>query len=479
MRPFKRLASLLATTFIAIPALAYDDLPSLGDSSSAIVSPLQENQLGRAWLSLLRSQVARISDPLIKDYVETTVKKLAQSSRLSNPQLEFIIIKSDELNAFAAPGGIVGVNGGLFLSAPTEAEYMGVLAHELAHLSQRHFARGVAEQQQLQVPMMAALLVGIVAAAAGSPDAGMATIMGSQAAAYQSIMKFSRSNEQEADRVGIETLAKAGYDPRAMPALFEILAKQYRFQQIPPEFLITHPLTEARIADTRNRADQYPKGGKENTLAYRLIRSKVQVIFEDTPGASVKRFRSFLDNNPNDEALQYGLALALMKNNNLVEAGNILARLLIKEPNNIFYNLAYVDWDFYQNRLADANQRLTRLLAIYPDNYPLTKSYVDLLVKQTNYQEAAKVIDKLSRLRRSDPDVWFLASEIKGMARDIVGVHQAKAEYLALVGDYDGALEQLKYARQRAGNSFQQVAMINQREKEIRSQQAVVKEFLN
>ena len=479
MKPLKKIAYLVASVCFSIPVLAYDDLPSLGDSSSAIVSPLQEYQLGRAWLNLLRSQVSRIQDPLVKDYVETTVKKLAQSSKLANPQLEFILIRSPELNAFAAPGGIVGVNGGLFLSAPTEAEYMGVLAHELAHLSQRHFARGIAEQQQLQIPMMTALLVGIVAAAAGSPDAGMATIMGSQAAAYQSIMKFSRDNEREADRVGIETLAKAGYDPRAMPSLFEVLAKQYRFQQVPPEFLITHPLTESRIADTRNRADQYPKGGKENTLAYRLIRSRIQVIFEDTPGASVKRFRSLLENNPNDEALQYGLALSLMKNDNLTEAFNILDKLLAKDPNNIYFNLAYIDWDFYKNNLTDVKQRLGRLLTLYPDNYPLTKNYVDLLVKQKNYQEAARVIDKLARIRSSDPDIWSQASEVKGMARDIVGVHQAKAEFLALVGNYDGALEQLKYARQKAGNSYQQIAIINQREKEIRNQQRIVKEFLN
>lgn len=479
MKPLKKIAYILISICFSIPVIAYNELPSLGDSSSAIVSPLQEYQLGRAWLNLLRSQVSRISDPLVKDYVETTVKRLAQSSRLRDPRLEFVIIRSSELNAFAAPGGIVGVNGGLFLSAPTEAEYMGVLAHELGHLSQRHFARGVAEQQQLQIPMMTALLVGIVAAAAGSPDAGMATIMGSQAAAYQSIMKFSRDNEQEADRVGIETLAKAGYDPRAMPALFEILSKQYRFQQIPPEFLITHPLTESRIADTKNRADQYPKGGKENTLTYRLVRSRIQVFFEDTPGVSVKRFRSLLEDNSNDEALQYGLALALMKNDNLSEAGIVLEKLLEKDANNIFYNLAYVDWDFYKNNLTDASQRISRLLNIYPDNYPLTKSYVDLLVKEKNYQAAAKVIDKLSRIRASDPDIWFQASEVKGLARDIVGVHQAKAEYLALIGNYDGALEQLKYAREKAGNSYQQVTIINQREKEIRMQQSIVKEFLN
>lgn len=460
------------------PLLAYDNLPSLGDSSSAIVSPLQEYQLGRAWLSLLRSQVPRINDPLAKEFVEVKVKRLAQSSRLQDRRLEFILIKDPELNAFAAPGGIVGVNGGLFLSAPNEAEFMGVLAHELAHLSQRHFARGIAAQQQLQIPMMTALLVGIVAAAAGSPDAGMATILGSQAAAYQNMMSFSRANEQEADRVGIETLAKAGYNAQAMPDLFEILMKKYRFQQMPPEFLITHPLTESRIADTRNRADNYPKNGLNNTLDYALVRARIQTIFEETPGSSVRLFRSLLENNPNDEVLKYGLAISLLKNNNLLAAANILKQLLAKSPDNLFYNLAYIDLDFYQGNLNDANQRIQKLLIANPDNYPVNKVYIDLLMKQRNYQQANKLMEKLVRARPNDPDIWNQAVEVRGKSSDIVGVHQAQAEYLALTGNFDAALEQLKFARQKAGNNFQQLATIDQREKEIRTMQETVKQFL-
>ena len=156
---------------LASPGFA-DDLPSLGDASSAIVSPQQEYQLGRAWLALLRSQVSQLNDPQLKDYVESSVYRLVETSQVNDRRLEFILINSPQLNAFAAPGGIVGVNGGLFLNAQTEGEYASVLAHELAHLSQRHFARGVEAQQRMQVPMMAALLAGIVIAAAGAGDAG-------------------------------------------------------------------------------------------------------------------------------------------------------------------------------------------------------------------------------------------------------------------------------------------------------------------
>src|SRR5690606_25881880 len=174
---------------------------------------------------------------------------------------EFVLLDSNQLNAFAAPGGIIGVNGGLFLHAQTEAEYASVLAHELAHLSQRHFARGLEAQQRMALPLMAALLAGVVAAAAGAGDAGMAAILSAQAAAMQEQRRFSRQNEQEADRIGLINLERAGYDPNAMPRMFERLMRQYRFDRKPPEFLLTHPVSESRVADTRNRAEQMPAGG--------------------------------------------------------------------------------------------------------------------------------------------------------------------------------------------------------------------------
>ena len=164
-----RPALLALACLFAQPVLAFD-LPSLGDSSSAIISPEQEHQLGRAWLSILRGQVRQLEAPLLKDYVESSVYRLAETSQLNDRRLEFILLASPQLNAFAAPGGIIGVNGGLLLHAHTEAEYASVMAHELAHLSQRHFARGLEAQKRLQVPLMAAMLAGVIAAAAGGGD---------------------------------------------------------------------------------------------------------------------------------------------------------------------------------------------------------------------------------------------------------------------------------------------------------------------
>jgi len=472
-----RPALLTLALLTALPGHA-DDLPSLGDASSAIVSPQQEHQLGRAWLSLLRSQVRQLNDPQLKDYVETSVYRLAETSQLQDRRLEFILIDSRELNAFAAPGGIVGVNGGLFLNAQTEGEYASVLAHELAHLSQRHFARGVEAQQRMQMPMMAALLAGIVLAAAGGGDAGIATIAGTQAAAIQEQRRFSRQNEQEADRIGIQNLEKAGYDPRNMPTMFERLMRQYRFDGKPPEFLLTHPVTESRIADTRNRAEQAPKGGVEDSLRYQLIRARVALTYEGTPGLAAKRFRAQLDENPNLDAARYGLALAQIQGGQLNEARATLKPLLAKAPDDITYNLAQIELEITNNRLNEAEQRIERLRTSYPGNYPLKQARADLLVKLKRPAEAEKVLEDLLKSRSDDPDVWYDMAEVRGLSGNTIGLHQARAEYFALVGDFDQAIQQLDFAKRRAGDNFQLASRIDARQREMLEQERMVKDMM-
>ena len=472
LRPTLLTLACLLTT----PAMT-NELPSLGDSSSGIVSPEQEHQLGRAWLSLLRGQVQQLSDPQVKDYLERSVYRLAETSQLQDRRLEFVLLDSPQLNAFAAPGGIIGVNGGLFIHAQTEAEYASVLAHELAHLSQRHFARGLEAQQRMQLPLMAAMLAGVVAAAAGAGDAGIAAIVSTQAAAIQAQRRFSRQNEQEADRIGLINLERAGYDPRAMPDMFGRLMRQYRYDQKPPEFLLTHPVSESRIADTRNRAEQYPDGGVQDSLRYQLMRARIQLKFESTPGLSAKRFRAMLSDDPGLDAARYGLALAQIASGQLEDAASNLQPLLEKMPDDATYNLAQIELDITANRLQTAQQRVERLLQLYPGSYPVRQANIDLLSKQNRLDQAERELDKLVEVRRNDPDVWYQVSEIRGLTGNIVGLHQARAEFFALVGDYDQAIEQLDFAKRRA-NNFQMSARIDARQKALADEKRMIESML-
>ncbi|CAM5561812.1 Beta-barrel assembly-enhancing protease [Stutzerimonas stutzeri] len=182
---------------------------------SSIVSPGAGVPPGPRLASLLRGQVRQLSDPLLKDYVESSVYRLTETSQLQDRRLEFVLLESPHLNAFAAPGGIIGVNGGLFIHAQTEAEYASVMAHELAHLSQRHFARGLEAQQRMQIPMMAAMLAGVVAAAAGAGDAGIAAIVSTQAAA---ISRRSVAFTPERSRKQTASASSTSRRPATTPA---------------------------------------------------------------------------------------------------------------------------------------------------------------------------------------------------------------------------------------------------------------------
>jgi len=478
MRFFRPALLVLACVF-AQPSLAFN-LPSLGDSSSSIISPEQEHQLGRAWLSVLRGQVRQLEDPLLKDYVETSVYRLTESSQLNDRRLEFIILASPELNAFAAPGGIIGVNGGLLMHAQTEAEYASVMAHELAHLSQRHFARGLEAQKRMQVPFMAAMLAGVIAAAAGGGDIGMAAILSTQAAAIQEQRRFSRQNEQEADRIGLLNLHKAGFEPRAMPSLFERLMRQYRFDSMPPEFLLTHPVSESRIADTRNRAEQYSDGqGTVDSLYYQLIRARLQLTFEGTSGLALKRFRNQLNEDPSLDSARYGLVLALIRSNQLAEAQTHLDQLLEKVPNSIIYNLAAVDLEISRSQFKQANARVDKLLQRHPTNFPLLSAKYEVQLKQKDIAGAEKTINQLLKQRPNDPDIWFEVAEIRGLANDIIGLHEARAEFYARVGDYTQAIEQLDYARRRASNNFPRAARIDARQQVLINEEQAIKKMLN
>jgi predicted Zn-dependent protease len=329
----------------------------------------------------------------------------------------------------------------------------------------------------MQLPLMAAMLAGVVAAAAGAGDAGIAAIVSTQAAAIQAQRRFSRQNEQEADRIGIVNLERAGYDPRAMPSMFGRLMRQYRYDQKPPEFLLTHPVSESRIADTTNRAEQYPQGGAQDSLRYQLMRARTQLKFESTPGVEAKRFRAMLNENPEMDAARYGLALAQLKAGQLADASSSLAPLLAKAPDDLTYNLAQVELDITSNRLPQAQTRLLRLLQLYPGNYPVRQMHIDLLMEQGETQQAERELDKLAEQRRRDPDIWYQVAEVRGLSGNIVGLHQARAEYFALVGDYDQGIEQLNLAKRRASN-FQISARIDARQKELMNEKRMVEEML-
>jgi len=445
------------------------ELPELGDGASGVVSLQQEKELGTAWLASFRRQVKTVNDPLLEDYLEDLIFKLATHSQLKERDLQLVLINNPTINAFAVPGGVIGVHNGLFQYAQNEDQLGAVLAHELAHLSQRHFARSLEEQRANSLPMMAALLGSLVLMATTGGEAGIAALSASQAAAIQNQLRFSRENEQEADRIGMATLASAEMNPEAVADMFEQMLRAYRFAgSHPPEFLMTHPVTESRVADARSRAAKFGKTHNSDNLEFYLMQARVRLSFETSPGAAVKRFRAEIDKNlGNSEANHYGLGLALMAAGQIDEARKELAALQAKSPQRIAYAVSLAELESTAMNYDKALSLLEQHLAVTPDNHPLSMAYAQTLLRAGRPKDAERVLEVHVKHNAKKPDIWYLLAETHGLAGNIPGVHQARAEYFVLNGIFDQAQRQLQYALPLVKNDYQTTSRIQNRIREI------------
>lgn len=467
------LCAIAAAALLSHSSHAQVQIPSLGDRISGLISLEDEYTLGREFLRSIRRSSKTIADPLLNDYLVNITHNLALHSELQDYRMSFIIVDSPELNAFAAPGGIIGVNGGLFLNAHTEGEFASVMAHEIAHVSQRHFARSVEDAQERRIPELATLLASIIVMSTSSADTGQAAIMAAQGRALENRLRFSRNNEAEADRLGIKTLYDAGYDPKEMPAMFERLMGLSRFGTRPPEFLLSHPVTESRVADTRGRASRYPARPVDPKLEYQLMRARIIVHYDANPANAVTLFETALLNSKDEtsrKAAQYGLAVAYGKNKDFAKAQEALSPLLESEPNRIAFVVTRAELFTQGNEAGMARDYLRRHISINPDNHPLTMAFADALIASRDYAEAARVLEDHAVDRQEDHELWYIIAETQGLVGDVSKVHQARAEYFILVGDFRSASEQLAYAlriESEKENNAPLIARLRQKSQEV------------
>ncbi|MEK9919315.1 MAG: M48 family metalloprotease [Halieaceae bacterium] len=452
-------------------------IPNLGESSTSLFSAEYEYELGRMWLRSFRGQAPLVTDPLLYSYLENLVFELVQHSELQDRRIELVIVDNPTINAFAVPGGVIGVHSGLFNYAVTEDEFATVMAHEIAHLSQRHFSRRM-ELAQEQGPMqLAGLLAGILLAATVGSDAGLAAMTTAQGLAQDAQMRYSRANEAEADRVGLRTLFNAGMDPYAAPQMFERMYAATRYSQGDriPEFLRTHPLSEKRIADTRARAMQYPKQIRSVSLDYQLMRARVAVQSAQTPEEAVAQFRAAAEGEPiSEEATAYGLVLALTAAGRADEAALVLDSVWSASSDRIEYVMAAADIALAQGNPERAVAGLERRLELSPGNHPLTMAYANALHQAGSPHIAEAVLLEQSRRVSNDPGLWYLLAEVQGLAGNIVGLHQSRAEYFILVNALDAAETQLGYAQQLVGDDFTRASLINERMRDIQDMRAAM-----
>ena len=454
----------------SIVSAQIDNLPILGNAVSGTITIQQEYEFGREIIRSMRAQTPLLKDALIEEYIASLSYHLAANSELTDHRLEFLLIDSNQLNAFAAPGGIVGINAGLFLSSDNEGQFASVISHELAHLSQRHYARGVAQSKSSRIGSIATTLGSLLILATAGAEAGQAAIAASQAVMMENRLQFSRSNEQEADRVGMRTLFNAGFDPEDMPGMFENLMQMNSFASRMPEFLSSHPLDENRVADSRNRALGLPSVEHIQNVEFLLMKQRVLLHFETDYSTYIDIMNRDLPqlNGAEADAAIYGKALAELRDGAFVKASESLAPLLAKDPNRISYVVLEAEIANTAGNFDLATAILEDNLDINPNNYPLSLSYAETLDTNGQYAEAIVTYKKLSRQRPNDINIWYQLAELQGIAGDISEVHQARAEYFYGTGEFGRSIDHLNSALLER-NDVLAAARIRQRLEDIQT----------
>ena len=430
------------------------NLPNLGDRVSGVISLEQESILGQGFLEQVYAQAPLINDPIIQEYTELLIYKLSETSQVKDRQFTIVLIDEKSLNAFAAPGGVIGVNGGLFLNAGNEAQLASVLGHELAHLSQRHFARNVLRGRDTN---LASSLVMVSAIALAIISNNPTAFITGPAALQQQQLRYSRIFEREADRYGFNNLIAAGYDPAGMGQMFENMAKVRKLAgDNPPEFLLTHPITSSRVSDAFNAADQIEfTGGKKNTINFEFIKGRLKARYNSlSPQAAVRYCKKLYEDTPSNEN-KYAYISALQSNGQTDQALNAMNEILKKFPKNLILNTTKSEILLSGQRLSNAQKNIEQVLNISPGNYPASIMKAKILSSKKEFIKAEEILRDLLISKNRDPGLWMQLSEVQRAGKNIVGYHLSRGEYYTLIGDFDNALNQFQFALSLSGNSFQ------------------------
>lgn len=428
-------------------------LPDMGESIDNFMSAQQEQQLGQAFMRSIRHSLTIMDDPQISSYIQSLGQRLAAYSNQPQQNFHFFVINDPNINAFAGPGGYIGIHSGLILATQSEDELAAVIAHELAHVTQRHIARAYQNNSNMSLPLTAAIIAAIILGSkTDMGQLGEAALATAIAGSTQQQINFTRSNEQEADRIGMNTLAQSGYAIEAMSIFFTRLLQANQFQEdVSLEFLRSHPLTSHRIAGSSvlpNTTDNKKLVLKKSTQRqFRLIQTRINVLSSNKLETLGKMFAQQENISALKlEARQYGLALIAIHNNNGNRARELLTPLEKIRVDTLTYTLAAIE-----NELNNGSQQRALTLAkkeirIYPENLALILLYTQALLKNKYYIPAIKLIRRHIHKIKDSPLLYSHLAEAEAKNGNRSATHQAMAEFYFLNGDSDSALNQIQLA---------------------------------
>jgi beta-barrel assembly-enhancing protease len=450
------------------------DLPDLGSPATAAVSLDEEYQAGLGWFAGIRQTGQVLEDPEVNDYIQEIGHSLSSHAEEGQHQFYYFVLKDPIINAFAMPGGFIAIQSGLILATRNENELAGVMAHETAHVTQRHIVRGMIEQSHAGListaAMLAAILLGATAGRS-SPGAMEGGILAAESAGIQHQINYTRSQEFEADRIGITTMANAGYDPLGMATMFEELDRNSpdpsRVKAI--EFLIDHPLSAERVAEARNRAEQIGRIRHTDSLGYRLMRERLRSLVEN-PQMVHDYYANMVKNGAGLTIEErYGKDVADIAMRNPAAAIPDLQALVRDNPKvNQFYGAlgqAYLA----NGQLKESQAILNKALDLFPRNAPITIRLAETLMHAGENRRAHLILDDLFNVVEPTPDQTRLIAKAASSAGDVADSYYYMSYFYLMTGDLKMAANQLELGLEMPGLDPIQRARFSARLEEVRA----------
>jgi predicted Zn-dependent protease len=490
--PMLAVRSLLASALVCALSAQAQGLPDLGDASDATLSEQQERTIGNRIMREVRVDKDFVDDPEIADYISSLGARLLGASEGTRRDLDFFVVQDDTVNAFALVGGHIGVHSGLVNLTQNESELAGVVAHEIAHILQKHQARMMAGQTKAQLTSLAALAIALLASRSNSSQASQVTeaaVATAGAVSIQSQIDYTREHEREADRVGLTLLERAGYDPRGMASFFERMLRANRLNELKgaPSYLRTHPLTTERIADMQDRLERLPSRLVPDSFDYRLARAKLRAASGSATQA-VNLFRGMLEDasvlRPREEV--YGLALALRRARDLEGAWKTLAplragytmpggtaglpTLRAETPGHPAFELLAGQILTDMRRFDEAAAVYQAALKLHPGYRSLVYANLELMLQTGRAAEAIADLDSRVRIVQDDARLYELQARAFSVVDRPIAQHRAQAEAHFRRGNLAAAVDQLETAvKQTRGSDFYELSSAESRLRQLRA----------
>lgn len=449
---FYKRALLLVSVAVLLAASASgaDELqiPDMGSPADAVLNKTTEAQIGRAIMHSIRLSGQLVEDPQITEYINEIGHRIAAQTNDGNHEFTFFVIDDPRINAFALPGGYIGVHTGLIDATRSEDELAGVLAHEIAHVTQRHIARAIHASSRQSI-LTTALMLGamILGAAGGDGDVMQGAIAIAQGTAAQQQINFTRSNEYEADRIGIGALAEAGFDPHGMGSFFEVMSRQQLGAPDTrmPEFLRTHPVTTARIAEARSRAREFSRVQSDDTKNYGIAQARLRVASYQTPEQSISYFEQ-REYAKQTDVERYGRAVAYQRAGRYLEASKIFDDLAENDQKVIAYHIGLGQAQLALEQYSVGQAIFDRAIELFPRNVPLVIHYGELLLQMGKADQAHTMLLDLMNNVPPTPEQVRLIARAASAAGDDAESYYYMSEYRLMTGDLIGGVNFLRQA---------------------------------